>query len=63
MKKHKPLWLIDASAYVKEYESHIPGKWSDSDWKALWAFAREAGGAEGELLAFYIEKVTRVSLS
>jgi Fe-S-cluster containining protein len=63
LKKHKPLWLIDASAYVKEYESHIHGEWSDSDWKALWAFAREAGGEEGELLALYIEKVTRVPLS
>jgi Fe-S-cluster containining protein len=61
LRKHKPLWFIDASDYLKEYESHVP--WHErptSDWDKLFALAKETGGEEGELLSYYLDKVLRL---
>ena len=61
LKKHRPIWVLDASAYIKEYESHIPlGNRPVSDWLELFALAKEAGGGEqGEILSRHVEKITR----
>jgi Fe-S-cluster containining protein len=59
LKKHKPLWLIDATAYLADYEKHTPpADRPVSDWLALFALARTAGGEHGDLLSRYVEKVT-----
>ena len=59
LKKHKPVWLIDASAYFREYENNMPpANRPDSDWVDLFALAKQAGGEQGDILARYVEKVT-----
>jgi Fe-S-cluster containining protein len=59
LKKHKPVWMIDATTYIEDYVKHSPpADRSDSDWLKLFALAREVGGGQGELLAGYVEKVT-----
>jgi Fe-S-cluster containining protein len=58
LKKRKPTWLIDASDYLAEYESRVKKKdQSPPEWQELLALAKEAGGAECEILPVYIEKV------
>ena len=59
LKKHKPLWVIDASTYIREYETNMPpADRPESDWVGLFAFAKEAGVEMGELLARYVENIT-----
>jgi len=63
LRKHKPLWLIDATDYVKEYERHIPLKKERplSDWEELLALAGEAGGKEGDVITRYLEIVQGIT--
>ena len=59
LRKYRPLWVIDASTYVQEYESHIPPEKTIPEWQDLFNLAREAGGEEGELLSYYVENIFR----
>ncbi len=56
LRKRKPLLLVDASDYVKEYQTHVPVRLERpiSDWEQVIAMARQAGGEDGDLLASYI---------
>ena len=58
LKKRRPVWLIDATSYMQEYEKHIQEQKSTSDWGRLFELAKKAGGNHGNLLALYVEKVT-----
>ena len=59
LKKHKPVWLIDASSYIKELEDKMPpADRLPAEWQALFSLAEEAGGSQGTVLARYVEKVT-----
>jgi hypothetical protein len=59
LKKHKPVWLIDASSYIKEYQGNMPpADRPQADWQALFSLAEEAGGQHGVVLARYVEEVT-----
>ncbi len=58
LKKHRPLWLIDISEYVMEYEGYlgirspiVPG-----DIASLLDLAENAGGEYGGLLRLYLEQ-------
>jgi hypothetical protein len=57
LRKRKPMWVVDATPYVKEYQEHIPMQLERpiSDWEELLALARQAGGKDAEILASYIE--------
>jgi len=57
LRKRKPMWVVDATSYVKELQKHVPLQRERpiTDWEELLAFAREAGGKDGEILASYIE--------
>ena len=59
IKKSKPLWVIDASAYVREYEGHIPLQKSLMDFQSLFKLAWAAGGEQGELLSTYVAEAFR----
>jgi hypothetical protein len=63
LRKRKPLWVVDATPYVKEYQSHVPKRAERpiSDWEEVLAMARAAGGKEGEILAAYIEMIQGLS--
>jgi Fe-S-cluster containining protein len=54
LRKHKPLWIIDASPYVKEYQSHVPVRAERpiGDWEQVMEMARQAAGDD---LARYVE--------
>ncbi len=56
LRKHKPLWLIDASAYVKEYQAHVAVRRERpiAEWREVIDLAREAGGEDGDVLAAYV---------
>jgi Fe-S-cluster containining protein len=59
LKKHKPVWLIDASAFIKAYEDKMPpADRPQAEWHALFSLAEEAGGEQGAVLARYVKKVT-----
>jgi hypothetical protein len=63
LKKHKPVWLIDASSYIRELEdSWPPADRPQAEWQALFSLAEQAGGAQGAVLASYVEKVTERKL-
>ena len=57
LRKRKPIWVVDASPYVKEYQKHVPLQKERpiTDWEELIELAREAGGKDGDILASYIE--------
>jgi Fe-S-cluster containining protein len=57
LRKRKPLWVVDATPYVKELQKHVPLQKERpiSDWEELLKLARQAGGKDGEILASYIE--------
>lgn len=57
LRKRKPIWVIDATPYIAEYQQHIPScyKKSNSDLEELLVLARQAGGKDGDILASYIE--------
>jgi Fe-S-cluster containining protein len=59
LRKRKPLWVVDATPYVKEYQQHLPLKLERpmQDWEELIELARQAGGREGDVLASYLEMV------
>jgi len=58
LKKRKPVWLLDATDYVKEFESRIPGEERPAeDWEDLLALAGEAGSKGGIALQMYLEKM------
>lgn len=58
LKKHKPLWVLDATNYVEEYESHALTKENvPPQWHKVLLLAEEAGGSECDILASYIENV------
>ncbi len=58
LKKHKPLWLMDATEYVEEYENHVTGDgYTTRDWEALLDLAGQAGDKGGIILQLYIEKM------
>ena len=58
LRKHKPVWLLDASSYVLEYaERGARRKISGGDLEQLLALARLAGGEYGDLLRLYLEMV------
>lgn len=44
LRKHKALWLIDASLYVEEFAAHIqPGPRPNSDWDEMLALVKTGG--------------------
>lgn len=58
LKKHKPLWLIDADDYLQQYERHIPRVGMvTTEWQELLELAEKAGGNYGGLLRLYVEQV------
>jgi Fe-S-cluster containining protein len=59
LKKHKPVWLIDASSYIKALEDNMPpADRPHKEWQDLFSLAEQAGGRQGLVLAGYVEKVT-----
>lgn len=58
LRKRKPLWLIDASDYVKEYQQHAPIRHDRpiGDWEEVVKMAKEAGGGgdDSEIMAHYL---------
>jgi Fe-S-cluster containining protein len=63
LKKHKPVWLIDASSFVQQLEENMPpADRPQAEWRALFSLAEQAGGGHGEVLASYVEKVTQRKL-
>ena len=59
LKKNKPIWLIDASDYIQEYEKNAPSAdRPDSEWLELFSLAKQAGGVQGDILAAYVETIT-----
>ena len=56
--KHKPIWLLDISCYVREYAEHgAIRKISGEELGQLLELARLAGGEYGDLLRLYLEMV------
>lgn len=59
LKKHKPVWLIDATPYIREYQANVPpASRPVSEWQQLFSLAEEAGGEKGAILAKYVEAIT-----
>lgn len=58
LKKRKPVWLIDVSKYVMEYEYRAANRTSSSSARdELLELAKSAGGDYGGLLKIYLEMV------
>ena len=58
LRKHKPVWLLDISTYVKECERRGTGRRvSISEVEQLLQLAKQAGGDYGDLLRIYLEMV------
>ncbi|MDD5122936.1 MAG: YkgJ family cysteine cluster protein [Dehalococcoidales bacterium] len=58
LKKRKPVWLLDATDYVNEFENRAGGEErSAEDWEALLSLAGEAGSKGGIALQMYLEKM------
>lgn len=58
LKKHKPLWLIDADDYLQQYERQITRiGMMTTEWQELLELAEKAGGYYGGLLRLYVEQV------
>jgi Fe-S-cluster containining protein len=58
LKKHKPVWLIDASRYVMERENRAATRPASSlTRQQLLELAESAGGAYGGLLRIYLEMI------
>ena len=58
LKKHKPLWVLDATSFVEEYEKQASTKEDiSSPWHKVLLLAEEAGGSECDILASYVENV------
>ena len=58
LRKHKPIWLIDASDYVVEFEKRsLQRTVSQTEIESLLILAEEAGGFYGGLLRIYLETV------
>jgi hypothetical protein len=61
LKKHKPVWVIDATSYIREYQvNRPPAVRLESEWRQLFALAKEAGGRQGYVLAEYVEAITEL---
>lgn len=59
LRKHKPLWFLDASNYVGECESYLANreiKSTTSPWNDLLTLAEEAGKEQGDVLKLYLKK-------
>ncbi len=57
LRKHKPVWFIDATRYVAEYESYLAERRTTaagSPWEDLLRLAEDAGKEYGELLKAYL---------
>lgn len=58
LKKHRPVWLIDAGDYLEEYERQARDKGNQpSEWQVLLDLAKQVGGAECDILPLYVEHV------
>ncbi|MBN1368610.1 MAG: YkgJ family cysteine cluster protein [Dehalococcoidaceae bacterium] len=58
LKKRKPVWLLDASNYVKEFESRAPSEErTAAEWEALLDLAGKAGSKGGIALQLYLEQM------
>jgi Fe-S-cluster containining protein len=58
LKKHRPLWVLDATNFVEEYEKRAAAKEDvPPPWHKVLALAEEVGGSECTVLASYIENV------
>ncbi len=58
LRKRKPVWLMDASDYVREIEERAKeSERTLADWEALLELAGKAGGKGGPLLQMYLEKM------
>ncbi|MCL2706805.1 MAG: YkgJ family cysteine cluster protein [Dehalococcoidia bacterium] len=57
LRKRKPIWVIDATPYIAEYQQRVPRQLKRplSDCEELLEIARQAGGKDEELLVRYIE--------
>ncbi len=56
LKKRKPVWLLDATDYVAEFEKHAPDiERPSEDWESLLALAGEAGSKGGIVLQYYLD--------
>jgi len=57
LRKRKPIWVIDATLYMEEYQQHIPRqlKRSIGEMEELLILARQAGGKDEEILSSYVE--------
>jgi len=57
LRKRKPIWVVDATSYIKEYQKHVPLQLERpiTDWEEVLELAPVAGGKDGEILASYIE--------
>ena len=58
LRKRKPLWILDASDYVREYEDMVINREKVMPpWDDLFELAAEAGGTECSVLPYYVNKV------
>lgn len=58
LKKRKPLWVLDASEFVKEYDYQLNNREKIMPpWDELLELAAETGGAECSILPYYVDKV------
>jgi Fe-S-cluster containining protein len=58
LRKHKPVWLLDISTYLEEYERRSNGRQvSTSELEQLLELATQSGGDYGDLLRIYLEMV------
>jgi Fe-S-cluster containining protein len=59
LKKHKPVWLLDASDYLGEYEKYVQQRnpVTAEDIERLLKLAESVGGEFGGLLRVYLEQV------
>lgn len=57
LRKRKPIWVIDATSYVKEFQKRVPLRPERpiTDWEELLALVRQAAGKDGEIAVSYIE--------
>jgi Fe-S-cluster containining protein len=61
IRKHKPVWVIDATEYVMQYEKNAPPPQKpDSEWMALFDLAQVAGSGCGDILSSYVQETTRL---
>jgi len=58
LKKQKPLWVLDVTSFIEEYEKQaVTRENTPTPWYKVLALAEEAGGSECDILASYIENV------